>query len=155
MRNAFIRLCLGIFLVNINVTLAEEYPVGNRQTMFQEPFLVGSLRNMDKIFPTREISRSGPVSRLRRGPSIEPLLYAWGGSEFSLKQHAERQETTGLLILHDNKIVYEQYFLGFSYWFRPGRSQHDALDALAYCIHNTAVNCVLDLDIQRFFDASS
>jgi len=27
--------------------------------------------------------------------------------------------------------IYEEDFLGFSYGFRPGRSQHDALDALA------------------------
>ena len=28
--------------------------------------------------------------------------------------------------------IYETDFLGFFYGFRPGRSQHDALDALAY-----------------------
>src|SRR4030095_599423 len=30
--------------------------------------------------------------------------------------------------------IYEEDFLGFSYGFRPGRSQHDALDALAVAI---------------------
>jgi len=30
--------------------------------------------------------------------------------------------------------IYETDFLGFSYGFRPGRSQHDALDALAVAI---------------------
>jgi RNA-directed DNA polymerase len=48
--------------------------------------------------------------------------------------------------------IYEGYFLGFSYGFRPGRSQHDALDALAYAITETKVNYILDLDVQSFFD---
>src|SRR5439155_22160674 len=42
--------------------------------------------------------------------------------------------------------VYEQDFLGFSYGFRPGRSQHDALDALAVGITRKKVNFVLDAD---------
>jgi RNA-directed DNA polymerase len=47
--------------------------------------------------------------------------------------------------------VYEQDFLGFSYGFRPGRSQHDALDALAVGIGRKRVNFVLDADISDFF----
>ncbi len=49
--------------------------------------------------------------------------------------------------------IYEEDFVGFSYGFRPGRSQHDALDALAVGIDRTAVNWVLDADIAGFFDA--
>jgi RNA-directed DNA polymerase len=48
--------------------------------------------------------------------------------------------------------VYEPEFLGFSYGFRPGRSQHDALDALWVGISNTAVNWIVDADIRSFFD---
>jgi group II intron reverse transcriptase/maturase len=48
--------------------------------------------------------------------------------------------------------IYEEDFLGFSYGFRPQRSQHDALDALAVGIESTAVNWVLDADIAGFFD---
>jgi len=48
--------------------------------------------------------------------------------------------------------IYEADFLGFSYGFRPGRSQHDALDALAVGIDSTAVNWILDADIRAFFD---
>jgi len=48
--------------------------------------------------------------------------------------------------------IYEPELLGFSYGFRPGRSQHDALDALSYGISKKKVNWVLDLDIRRFFD---
>jgi RNA-directed DNA polymerase len=47
--------------------------------------------------------------------------------------------------------VYEADFLGFSYGFRPGRSPHDALDALAVGIERKKVNWVLDADIRDFF----
>ena len=48
--------------------------------------------------------------------------------------------------------VYEADFLGFSYGFREGRSQHQALDALWIGIHQKRVNWVLDADIRSFFD---
>ena len=48
--------------------------------------------------------------------------------------------------------IYEEDFLGFSYGFRPGRGQHDALDALSVAICETPVNWILDADIRSFFD---
>jgi len=51
------------------------------------------------------------------------------------------------------KQIYEVDFLGFSYGFRPGRSQHNALDALHAGITRRKVSWVLDADIRGFFDA--
>src|SRR5271169_1245940 len=51
--------------------------------------------------------------------------------------------------------IYEEDFLGFSYGFRPGRGQHDALDALSVAITSTRVNWILDADISSFFDTVS
>src|SRR6204780_551712 len=48
--------------------------------------------------------------------------------------------------------IYEEDFLGFSYGFRPGRSQHQALDALSYALLKKKVNYILDADIRGFFD---
>jgi group II intron reverse transcriptase/maturase len=48
--------------------------------------------------------------------------------------------------------IYEVDFLGFSYGFRPGRGQHDALDALVVGISSRKVNWILDADIRSFFD---
>jgi RNA-directed DNA polymerase len=48
--------------------------------------------------------------------------------------------------------IYEEDFLGFSYGFRPGRSPHQALEALSYALARKAVNYVLDADIRGFFD---
>ena len=73
-----------------------------------------------------------------------------------------RKRPIGLPILEDKMVqravvealnaVYEQDFLNFSYGFRPGRDQHQALDALSVGIMRRKVNWVLDADIQAFFD---
>lgn len=73
-----------------------------------------------------------------------------------------RQRPIGVPTLEDKIVqrsvvevlnaVYEVEFMGFSYGFRPGRSQHDALDALSVGITRRRVNWVLDADIRGFFD---
>ena len=50
------------------------------------------------------------------------------------------------------QCIYEEDFLGFSYGFRPNRSPHNALDALAYAIPEQRVGWILDADIKGFFD---
>src|SRR5262249_52603745 len=51
--------------------------------------------------------------------------------------------------------IYEEQFLGFSYGFRPRRSQHDALDALVVGITRTKVNYILDADIRSFLEGTA
>jgi RNA-directed DNA polymerase len=73
-----------------------------------------------------------------------------------------KQRPIGIPVLEDKIVqraavavlnaVYETDFLGFSYGFRPGRSAHMALDALAVGIQTKKVNYVLDADIRGFFD---
>jgi RNA-directed DNA polymerase len=48
--------------------------------------------------------------------------------------------------------IYEEDFRGFSYGFRPGRGQHQALDALYVAIRGRKVNWILDMDLKGFFD---
>jgi len=72
-----------------------------------------------------------------------------------------RQRPLGVASLEDKIVqramaevlnaIYECDFLGFSYGFRPGRSQHDALDALAVGITRGRVNWILDADIRDYF----
>ena len=72
-----------------------------------------------------------------------------------------RMRPLGIAVLEDKILqravvevlnaIYEEDFLGFSYGFRPGRSPHDALDALAVGITTKKVNYVLDADISDFF----
>ena len=73
-----------------------------------------------------------------------------------------KQRPIGIPVLEDKiaqraavqvlNAVYETDFLGFSYGFRPGRSAHMALDALAVGIQTKKVSWLLDADIRGFFD---
>jgi len=73
-----------------------------------------------------------------------------------------RQRPLGIAALEDKIVqravvevlnaIWEADFLGFSHGFRPGRGQHDALDALAVGITKRSVNFILDADIAGFFD---
>ena len=75
-----------------------------------------------------------------------------------------RQRPLGVPVLEDKIVqratvdvmnaIYETDFLGFSYGFRPKRSQHRALDALYVGLLTKKVNWVLDIDIKGFFGAS-
>jgi len=74
-----------------------------------------------------------------------------------------RQRPLGVTALEDKIVqratvevlnaIYETDFLGFSYGYRPGRSQHDALDVLYTGLLTKKVNWVLDADIRGYFDA--
>ena len=74
-----------------------------------------------------------------------------------------RQRPLGIAALEDKIVqqavvtvlnqIYEEDFLGFSYGFRPGRSQHGALDALWVGIMRKKVNWILDADVRGFLDS--
>ena len=66
------------------------------------------------------------------------------------RTRSSRRATAAVL-----NAIYEEDFLGFCYGFRPGRSQHDALDALMVGITTKQVNWILDADIRSFFDEVS
>ena len=73
-----------------------------------------------------------------------------------------KQRPLGIAALEDKIVqsavvtvlnqIYEEDFRGFSYGFRPGRSQHQALDALYVAIRGKKVNWILDMDLRGFFD---
>jgi len=75
-----------------------------------------------------------------------------------------RQRPLGVAALEDKTVqhavvtilnqIYEEDFLGFSSGFRPGRGQHDALDALSYALLKKKANFILDGDIRGLFRQS-
>jgi group II intron reverse transcriptase/maturase len=98
--------------------------------------------------------------RLKRGAyRAKPVRRAYIGKSDG------RKRPLGVPVLEDKIVqraavevlnaIYETDFLEFSYGFRPGRSQHNALDALYTGLLTKKVNGVLDLDIRGFFDALS
>ena len=95
-------------------------------------------RGAYRALPSRRIYIPKPDGRQR------PIAVA------ALEDKIVQRATASVL-----SAIYEEDFLGFSYGFRPGRSTHDAMDALMVGITSTKVNWILDADIRSFFDTVS
>jgi len=105
-----------------------------------------------------EVNLADLQDRIHRGAyRAKPSRRVW------ISKADGRQRPIGIAALEDKIVqkavqrvlqsIYEEDFLGFSYGFRPGRSQHNALDALSVGITSKRVNWILDCDIEGFFDA--
>jgi group II intron reverse transcriptase/maturase len=99
--------------------------------------------------------------RVHRGGSYHPLP----SRRRYIPKPDGRQRPLAVAALEDKIVqravqevlgaIYEEDFLGLSYGFRPGRGQHDALDALVVGIGRRRVNWIVDADIRSFFDTVS
>jgi len=97
-------------------------------------------------------------ARLHRGayrakPTRRVFIPKSDGRERALGVASLEDKVVQRAVVEVLNAIYEVDFLGFSYGFRPGRSQHDALDALWVGLKQKKVNWVLDADIRGFYDA--
>jgi RNA-directed DNA polymerase len=83
----------------------------------------------------------------RAQPSRRSYIPKEDGSKRALAVAALEDKIVQRAVAAVLSAIYEEDFLGFSYGFRPGRSQHDALDALIVGISSKKVNFILDADI--------
>jgi len=98
------------------------------------------------------VHRGGPYHPL---PSRRRYIPKPDGRQRPLAVAALEDKIVQRAVQEVLSAIYEEDFLGFSYGFRPGRGQHDALDAVVVGIVSRPVNWIVDADIRSFFDTVS
>ena len=99
-----------------------------------------------------ELHREIHTGAYRAKPSRRVLIPKADGKQRALGIASLEDKVVQQAVVTVLNMIYEEDFLGFSYGFRPGRSQHQALDALTVGIKSRGVNWIVDADIAGFFD---
>lgn len=114
-------------------------------------------RQYEQNAELRLVDLHGRIHRgaYRAKPSRRVFIRKEDGRKRPLGVAALEDKIVQRAVVEVLNAIYEADFLGFSYGFRPKRSQHDALDALAFGITRTKVNWILKIDVRAFFDSLS
>jgi len=99
-----------------------------------------------------ELHREINTGAYRALPSRRVYIPKADGKQRPLGVAAIEDKIVQQAVVKVLSVIYEEEFLGFSYGFRSGRGQHDALDALTVGITKRNIGWVLDADISAFFD---
>ena len=82
------------------------------KTLYDKDKIVYNFLNMDKIFPTREIKASKNPRPLKRNIKTLPETFIFEGEEKNLQEYLDYFWSDGMIVLHKNEMVYENYWLG-------------------------------------------
>lgn len=79
-------------------------------TLFDEAIIVENFSNMEQIFRTIEIPKSGPASVFESAPKDLPQSYAYKGEQRDTQAYIDKTRTTALVVVKDRTITFENYY---------------------------------------------
>lgn len=95
------------------IEISKMNPAGllvDKYSYMVQPYNFYYFHHMDQLgFRTDVISRGGPVYPLKEPAGSFSITYKFGGKDYSFDDYLRREDVTGLLVLHDNRIVAERY----------------------------------------------
>ena len=81
--------------------------------LFEPEHMAENFRSMQNLYPYKTVHRSGEVYRLSYEKEPLPGEFEYEGRNSSIPEWIERTDTTGLIILHNDKVVFEEYYKGY------------------------------------------
>ena len=102
----FLILVLSFFLV------PKAIRVHKVKTLYDKDKIVYNFVNMDKIFPSRSINASDNPKPLKRNIRTLPETFLFEGDQMNLQEHLDYFWSDGMIVIHKDQIVYENYWLG-------------------------------------------
>ena len=82
------------------------------KTLYDKEKIVYNFVNMDKIFPSRNINASENPKHLEKNIQTLPETFLFDGEEKNLEEYLDYFWSDGMIVIHKDKIVYENYWLG-------------------------------------------
>lgn len=102
---AVILLCAGIF----HKKLRQVY---GASTLFDAGVIDENFRSGDKTFPSQVVHRGGRVFEFKRRPVALPETYLFKGKAKNVQQFLDHTDTTGIVVIKDDTILFEKYYRG-------------------------------------------
>lgn len=84
------------------------------ETLFNPDKIVTNFCNMHRLFHTNLISKSAPVFVFEEKPKTLPKDFRFKGNAISIDDWIAKSGATGLVVIAENKLVFEQYYQGNS-----------------------------------------
>ncbi|UZE95471.1 serine hydrolase domain-containing protein [Alkalimarinus alittae] len=97
-------------LIALNLSTVKK--VYHTLTLFNEDVIVDNFSNMSSIFETVEIEKTAPLHTFGHAPQPLPTQYPYKGENRDAKTFLNNTNTTALLVLKNNDITFENYYLG-------------------------------------------
>ncbi len=88
------------------------YRLWQFKTLFKPQVIAENFRNMDRLFDTNLIHKSGEQCKLEASPQTLPEDFSFAGKTIAINEWIESSCTTGLVVIADNKVAFEQYYQG-------------------------------------------
>ena len=81
-------------------------------TLFDKDRIVANFSNMDQAFLTKPIVKNGDAFKFNHAPRKLPKTFTYHNKKNSVEEFLKRRATTALLVIKDDEITFEDYYLG-------------------------------------------